>query len=73
MAESKQEIKVSLEKANLYEINPQGKYLIVMPKDANLRLISEAISTFFEPAKVFVLAVNDVTEIKIAELVAGKE
>ena len=68
---AQEEIKVTLEKANLYEINPNGRYLIVMPKDANLRTISEAISAFFQPAKVFVLAVNDVTEIKIAELVAG--
>lgn len=71
MPKTKEEVRVTIEKGNLYEINPKGKYLLILPKDANIQLISSAISEFFKPAQVFVLAANDLTEIKIAELVTG--
>lgn len=64
----KKKLEIEIKKANVFELKPEGKYLLILPKDAKVKEISSAIGRFFEPAKVFVLAVNNVTEIKIAEL-----
>jgi len=49
-------------------IKKDGKYLVILPKDANIKQISQALAKFFAPVPVFCLAVNDVTDVKIAEL-----
>ncbi len=61
-------VKVEFVFAKPFKFKANGKYLIVMPKDAKLDKIAPAIGRFFEPAKVFVLAVNEVNSIKITEL-----
>jgi len=53
-------------------IKKNGKYLVILPKDANIKAIAPALATFFNPTPVFVLAVNDVTDVKIAELLEEK-
>ena len=63
---------LQIKEGSLIEIKPNGKYLLIMPTDAHVKDISIAISQFFDPTPVFVLAANDVNSIKIAELVEGK-
>lgn len=53
------------------EIKENGKYLMILPKDARIKEIAEALQEFYSPTKFFCLAVNDVNDIKIAELVEG--
>lgn len=71
MGKSKQIVEIT--KGNLFEINPKGKYLIIFPKDAQIRQISEALGTFFKPAQVFCLAAQDVNSIKITELIGEED
>ena len=68
----KEEIKVTIEKGTVIPIKEGGKYLLILPKDANIKEISKAIAKFFAPTPVFVLAVNEVTDIKIAQLLSGE-
>ncbi len=66
-------IKVEIVKAKVFEINPKGKYLLIMPVDADLKRIAPALSEFFKPTPVFVLAAQDVNDIKITELIEEAE
>lgn len=72
MAKSKEKIEVHIIPSKTFEIKPGHKYLMIMPKDAQLNKIAKAISNYFDPVPVFLLAVNDVNEIKIAELLKRK-
>lgn len=49
-------------------IKKNGKYLVILPKDAQIEKISVALAKFFNPTPVFILSANDVNDIKIAEL-----
>ena len=64
---------MKLNKAKVLEIKKDGRYLLIMPKDSQLTKIAPAIEKLFGKSKVLVLAVNDVNEIKIAELLKEKK
>jgi DNA mismatch repair protein MutH len=61
--------KLIIEKGKAFKINKHGKYLLVMPSHANVNALAPAIAKFFDPVPVFVLAVNDVNDVKLTELV----
>lgn len=65
--------KIIIEPSKAFKIDKKGKYLLILPKDAKLKALAPAIGKFFAPAPVFVLAVNDVNDIKIAELLEEKK
>jgi hypothetical protein len=65
----KYKIKMIIEKGKAFKINKHGKYLLVMPRDAKLDKLAPAIAKFFDPVPVFVLAVNDIDDIKLTELI----
>lgn len=62
-----------IEEGKIFKLEPNGKYLLILPKDSEITKISAALTKFFKPTKFFVLAVNDVTEIKIAELLSNEQ
>lgn len=69
----KETLNVIFEKASVVNFTPGHKYLMILPKDAKITEIAAALSNFFTGIKIFVLAVNDVTDIKIAELLKDSE
>lgn len=66
-------IQIQVMSASIINIKPGGKYLLVLPKDAQINKIAPAVAKFFDPIPVFVLAVNEVTDVKIAELLDGEQ
>lgn len=61
-----------LSPGTVFEIKPNGRYLIILPENAELKYIEPAIKDLFGDAKVLVLAARDVSQIKIAELLNEK-
>ena len=61
--------KLIIEKGKAFKINKKGKYLLIMPDDADIASIAPAIAKFFDPVPVFVLVAKDVTQIKLTELI----
>lgn len=59
--------------AKPFELKAGHKYLLILPKAADIDKLANAISAFFDPCPVFILGVNDVTEVKIAELLEEHE
>lgn len=60
--------KFIIEKGFVFEIKPNGKYLIIMQKTMNLKELSAALQAFFSPAKVMILGAEDVNQFKLTEL-----
>ena len=63
---------LQLQEGKIFKIESTGRYLIIVPKDAEIKQLASALGTFMKPAKLFVLAVNDVNDIKIAELLENE-
>lgn len=59
---------ITLQTGKVFKLEPNGKYLVIVSKDAEIKQLSAALGEFMKPAKLFVLAVNQVSDIKIAEL-----
>ena len=59
---------LQLQEGKIFNIESSGKYLVIVPKDAQIKELANALGKFMKPAKLFVLAVNEVSDIKIAEL-----
>ena len=64
---------LQLQEGKIFKIEPTGKYLVIVPKDAEIKQLANALGTFMKPAKLFVLAVNQVSSIKIAELLENEK
>ena len=64
---------LQLQEGKIFKIEPTGRYLIIVPEDAQIKQLASALGAFMEPAKLFVLAVNEVSSIKIAELIEGEK
>ena len=60
---------LQLQEGKIFNIESTGKYLVIVPKDAQIKELAKALGTFMKPAKLFILAVNEVSDIKIAELI----
>jgi len=55
--------------AKAFRLKKGSKYLLILPVDAKTSTIAPAIAKFFgDDTPVFVLAAQDVNEIKLAEL-----
>lgn len=67
--------KIELEviQAKTLELKPGHKYLMIMPVDASLRELQEAMAKWAPEVKIFVLAANDVSDIRIAEILKEDE
>mgnify|MGYP001558944608 CR=1 FL=1 len=63
---------IQLNDGKLFKFEPNGKYLIVVSKDAEIKQLASALGEFMKPAKLFVLAVNQVSDIKITELLQNE-
>lgn len=61
-------IELEIAKASTLDLIPGHKYLMIFPKDAKLDELQVALAGFFPEVKFFCLAVNDVSQYKIAEL-----
>lgn len=61
--------KYIVEAGEAFELKPGNKYLLIVQEAQELSAISRALSAFFEDTPVFILAVKDVTQVKLAELV----
>ena len=64
---------LQLQEGKIFKIESTGRYLVIVPKDAQIKQLASALGTFMKPAKLFVLAVNEVSSIKIAELIEGEK
>ena len=54
---------------HVIKIHENSKYLLILPKDAKINSEFEtALKKFFGTAHIFVLAVNDITQYKLAEI-----
>ncbi len=56
-------------KGTIFELEGKKRYLVILPKNAEIKQLGEELGRFFHPCPVFVLAVNDVNDVKIAELI----
>ena len=56
-----------------FEIKPNHKYLMIMPKDAQLNQFANAFKVFAPNSPIFILAVNDINQVKLAELMGENE
>ena len=56
-------------KGTIFELEGKKRYLVILPKNAEIKLLGEELGRFFYPCPVFCLAVNDVDDVKIAELI----
>jgi hypothetical protein len=59
---------ITITKANLFELTPKSKYLLILPRIDNPVELSEALQKFFPEVKIMAIAVKDVSQVKIAEL-----
>lgn len=68
---SKKTTKIRLEiiQARALELKPGHKYLMIMPKDSKVIELQDALKKYLPDVGIFVLAVNDVNDIKLAELI----
>jgi hypothetical protein len=61
--------------ANLLKINPSGKYLLIFHRTnydkGDLSILDKALQEFFKPAQVMAIFADQVTDVKIAELLKG--
>ena len=64
---------LQLQEGKIFKIKSTGRYLVIVPEDAEIKRLASALGTFMKPAKLFILAVNDVSSIKIAELIEGEK
>lgn len=60
--------------AKAFQINPNSKYLLIMPETSDLSPeFSAAVQAFFGETKILVLASRDVNKIKLTELLQENE
>lgn len=64
---------LQLQEGKIFKIESTGRYLVIVPEDAEIKQLANALGTFMKPAKLFVLAVNEVSSIKIAEIIEGEK
>ena len=67
----KQNIDISF--STTYKFEKGSKYLIILPVIRNADVVTAALQKFLgDDIQVFVIAVKDVTSVKIAELMGGE-
>ena len=68
-------IELEIAKASTLELKPGHKYIMIFPKDAKLQELQQGLHALIGDTdiQIFMLAVNDVNQYKIAELMQEKE
>ena len=64
---------ISVTPTKAFEIKANGKYLLILNEDAQIQRVATAIGKFFKPSQFFVLAVRDVNQVKLTELLLEEE
>ena len=64
---------LQLQEGKIFKIESTGRYLVIVPKDAEIKQLANALGRFMKPSKLFVLAVDQVSDIKIAELLENEK
>lgn len=66
---------VTLQEGKIFELKENAKYLLVFPtvEKGDLEGLNDVLSKFFGEKKVIALFVNDINDVKIAELLETHE